>query len=270
MNPDRSLVLVGVTVVHGDRPALTDIDLTVAPGTSLALMGPNGSGKTTLLDVVAGVRTPTRGTVSRPRGPLGYVAQEPASRWMPVTVAEVLDMVEPRRRRRRPDAVAARHDAVERMDIGHLLDRTFHDLSGGERQRVRVAQALVRRPVLLLLDEPVTGLDPPSRQRILELVADETRRGTIVVVSTHHLDEARHCDAVALLATGLVAAGAPDEVLRTATLRRAFGPRTLEDHGSRPGDDGLLVLDDHGHPTAASTAPGRFTDGLLRPTRSDP
>ncbi|RMH74436.1 MAG: metal ABC transporter ATP-binding protein [Actinomyces sp.] len=241
------LVLSGVTVAYGDVLALDAVDLTVAPATSLALMGPNGAGKTTLLDVAAGLRQPTRGRVTRPPGPVSYVVQEASHRWMPITVGEALDLVLPRRERRRPAGRRAIAEAAERLGVAHLRNRPFHELSGGERQRVRVAQALIRRPALLLLDEPVTGLDPPTQERILEIVAEETHRGAVVVVSTHHLDEARHCDRVALLARHLVAVGPPADVLEPASLRAAFGDRTLGRHAHHEHDHGLLVLDDHGH-----------------------
>jgi len=102
-------------------------------------------------------------------------------------------------------------------------------------------------PPLLLLDEPITGLDLASQERILEVLEEETTRDVTVVLSTHHLDEARHCDRVLLLAGRLVADGSPDEVLRPDLLRRAFGERVLGDHASHDHAEGLLLLDEHGH-----------------------
>jgi ABC-type Mn2+/Zn2+ transport system ATPase subunit len=98
-----------------------------------------------------------------------------------------------------------------------------------------------------LLDEPLTGLDLPSQERILAVIAAATADGAIVVVSTHHLDEARHCDQVALLAGRVVAAGRPDAVLVAERLRETYGPRTLGDHHGHDHSHSLLVLDDHGH-----------------------
>jgi len=138
-------------------------------------------------------------------------------------------------------------DAAERLDVGSLTNRQFHELSGGQQQRVRVARALAGRPHILLLDEPITGLDLLSQQLILHVIADETARGTIVVVTTHHLDEARHCDTVMLLATGLVASGSPDQVLEPDNLRLAFGDRILGDHNEHDHHHEMLILDDHGH-----------------------
>ncbi len=112
-----------------------------------------------------------------------------------------------------------------------------------------IAQALAQQPRLLLLDEPITGLDLVSQQVILDVIADATAAGTAVMLSTHHLDEARHCERVLLLATDLVAEGPPDEVLTTERLREAFGGRLLGDHADHDHDLDLLLLDDHGHGT---------------------
>ena len=118
------------------------------------------------------------------------------------------------------------------------LSRSLTDLSGGERQRALLAQALVQDAPTLLLDEPITGLDLASQKRILDVVDDEASAGRTVVMSTHHLDEARHVSTVVLLANRLVACGPPAEVLTEANLRAAYGSRVL---------GGTTILDDHGH-----------------------
>jgi ABC-type Mn2+/Zn2+ transport system ATPase subunit len=136
---------------------------------------------------------------------------------------------------------AAIDAAAERLAVGDLRHRPFGDLSGGQRQRVLVAQALAAEPDLLLLDEPITGLDLPSQQRILELVAELTAGGTAVVLSTHHLGEARQTDQVVLLAGCILAAGPPAHVLEPGILAEAFGNRLVH------GDGGHAVVDEHGH-----------------------
>ncbi|MDP6582983.1 MAG: ATP-binding cassette domain-containing protein, partial [Vicinamibacterales bacterium] len=142
---------------------------------------------------------------------------------------------------------AAVEDAVARMEVGDLLPRQVSGLSGGQRQRVLVAQALARRSQLLLLDEPITGLDLASQERILEVLGQETAAGRTVVVTTHNLDEARHCDRVLVLDRRLVAMGTPDEVLRPSVLREAYGDRLLGDHAGHEHAHDLIVVDDHGH-----------------------
>lgn len=143
--------------------------------------------------------------------------------------------------RMRAEDRTAIESAAERMDVTGLVRKPFGDLSGGQRQRVLVAQALAAQPDLLLLDEPITGLDLGSQQRILDLIADETAAGTSVVLSTHHLGEARHTDRVLLLAGCVMADGRPNDVLRPPLLAEVFGNRMIRTN------DGAVVIDDHGH-----------------------
>ena len=241
------VALTGATVRYGSILALAPTDLTFVGGRSVALVGSNGSGKSTLLGLLARLLEPTRGVVrfeGRPR--ISFVAQQHAfHRWMPMTVDEVLRMgrfrrlglVRPLRRADR-DAVAT---AAERLEVTELLGRAFGQLSGGQRQRVLVAQALVDVPDLLLLDEPITGLDLASQEAILGVIADETARGASVVFSTHHLDEAHRADRVVLLAGQVVADGPPAEALRPELLAAAFGGRLVRiDHEA-------VLVDEHGH-----------------------
>jgi iron complex transport system ATP-binding protein len=244
---------IGVSVSFGPVIALRDVSFRLRAATSVALIGANGSGKTTLLHLLAGLHRPDRGTL-RFAGPqrVAYLLQTVGrSHWMPLTVREVLQMGAYGRRglvgRLRPEDHHDIRAAAERLEVSHLEDRQFGQLSGGQRQRVRVAQALVQRPTLLLLDEPVTGLDLASQQRILDLVDEEVGRGTTVVLSTHNLDEARHCDHVLLLAGTVVDDGPPDQVLTPDRLRAAYGGRVLGDHHGHDHPLDLLLVDDHAH-----------------------
>lgn len=245
--------VTGLRVEYGPVVALHDVTFELAAGTSAALIGPNGSGKTTLLHSLAGLARPTAGTVDLAGdGTVAYVLQHPGERsWMPISVAEVVRMGRYAGRgllgRLGRDDRDACREAMERMEVTDLASRQFGELSGGQRQRVLVAQALARRAALLLLDEPVTGLDLASQQRILDVLDEERAAGTTVVISTHHLDEARHCDLVLLLAGRLVAQGSPEEVLTEAHLREAYAGRLLGGHEHHAHAQDLLLLDDHGH-----------------------
>lgn len=264
MESDVMYVLDGVEVRFGGRLALsTGPDpLIFSSGISVALIGPNGSGKTTLLRVLAGLQTPTTGTIHRPspsNGPVrqgsgvAYVSQHQHQHsWIPLTVREVMaigrygrtGLVRPFRRVDR-SAIA---EAAERLEVVDLLDRSFGALSGGQRQRVLVAAALVAQADCLLLDEPITGLDLVSQEIILAVVAAERDQGRLVVLSTHHLDEARHCDRVVLLNTTVVADGPPAESLKAEHLADAFGARMVSPSpGAAIGQDPPVVIDDHGH-----------------------
>lgn len=252
-NGGATIELDHVSVAFGANLALDHVDLTIEAGRSLALIGPNGSGKSTLLNVIAGLVPLSQGTITpHPTPSMAYVLQHhQQAHWLPLTAREVVSMGRFRRRgllgRLRSDDQAILAEAAERMDVTNLLDETFDTLSGGQRQRVLVAQALAQQPEVLLMDEPITGLDLNSQRAILELIDAETQRGTAVVITTHHLDEARHCHRVALLATRLIAVGPPADVLAESTLRQAFGARVLGDHAGHDHDTELLVLDDHGH-----------------------
>ncbi|MED5599607.1 MAG: metal ABC transporter ATP-binding protein [Actinomycetota bacterium] len=238
--------LSDVTLVRGGLPALDCIHVDFPPGTATALVGPNGSGKTTLLEVLAGLRAPTTGLIVGERPSVAFVAQRHPGTWIPLTVGEVLRMARFRStflpRRLGPSDHAAVDTAAGRLGIRAFLNKPLNRLSSGQRQRVLVAQALAREADLLLLDEPITGLDLISQERILNVISQERDAGRTVVLSTHHLDEARHCDQVLVLDGRLVAVGAPNEVLTPDVLREAYGDRVLDDNAR-----GLVLVDDHGH-----------------------
>lgn len=234
-------------MAYGDIVALQPTTLTVDRGSVISLIGSNGSGKSTVLGLMAGLISPTSGTVIRaPRCRVGFVPQQHHHhRWMPLTVNEVISMgrfsrlglLRPFRRTDRL-AVAA---AAERLEVADLLRRSMSRLSGGQRQRVLVAQALVEDADLLLLDEPITGLDLASQRVILDVIRTEAERGAAVVFSTHHLDEARRADRVMLLAGRVIADAPPDIALTTERLASAFGGRLITL------DAATVVLDEHGH-----------------------
>ena len=127
--------------------------------------------------------------------------------------------------------------AMQRVGITDLADRQLLELSGGQRQRVLVAQGLASQADLLVLDEPMTGLDVTSRERILEVMVEERAEGRTVVFSTHDLSEAAEADQVVLLAGRLIAAGTPDEVLVEQHLIEAYRGRVVDVAGVRIIDD---------------------------------
>jgi iron complex transport system ATP-binding protein len=239
--------LSGASVRFGDLVALAPTDLTIGASTSIALVGANGSGKSTLLKLLAGLLSPSTGRVWRADGlGVAFVAQQHGQhRWMPLMVEEVLRMGTYRGRplvRRIGSTQRAELDAIAvRLEVADLRRRAFGALSGGQRQRVLVAQALIGSPRLLLLDEPITGLDLASQQTILAVIGDEVASGSAVLYSTHHLEEARRAEHVVLLAGEIVAEGPPSDVLRADLLALAFGGRVLRL------DDSSVLVDDHGH-----------------------
>ena len=264
-----SLRAEGVSFSYGDRPALSDITIRLPAGSTTALIGPNGSGKTTLLHLLARLIVPASGIVEGPDRVAYMPHQHGIGVWMPLTVREVIGMGRYRRRGligRLTAADRARvREAAELLEVSDLLRRQFGELSAGQRQRVLMAQTIVQEGDLLLLDEPITGLDLASQGRILQVINAERAKGAIVVLATHHLDEARRCDHVVLLANRLVAQGPPAEVLTAEVLQASYQGRILETGGccgpeadgcdpSEAGDeccaypaDRVLVFDPHAH-----------------------
>jgi ABC-type Mn2+/Zn2+ transport system ATPase subunit len=234
-----------VCVHYGTTVALAPTSFRLMRGSAVALVGSNGSGKTTLLSTIAGLVKPTAGSITA-HGTVAMVTQSRHHhRWMPLTVDEVLRMGRYPARgllgRMRPSDRAIVAETAEVLEVRHLRRRPFGELSGGQQQRVLVAQALVAQPDVLLLDEPVTGLDLPSQLRILDVIADHAAHGGCVVFSTHHMAEARRADRVLLMAGCVLADGAPEAVLVPTLLAEAFGGRLLRD-GSMS-----ILVDDHGH-----------------------
>lgn len=229
-------------VRYDDIVALRSVSLTVPAGSFLAVIGPNGSGKSTLLGALAGTIEPSAGSAHVTGAPPALVLQSTdVDKSLPITVRDTVSLARyPSlglyRRFRSADKDAV-NQALTRMAIDDLAPRQLHDLSGGQRQRVMIAQGLAQDTNVLLLDEPVTGLDVTSRAMILEVIDEELASGRTIVMSTHNLEDARRCDQVLLLNTAPVAVGPPLVVLTEHNLRKAFGGNFI-----RVGD--LLVLDD--------------------------
>lgn len=196
-----------LSVAYGSTIALTDVSASFVPGTVTALVGHNGSGKSTLLQALAGIVRPTSGTVAVGRRRVSYVPQRSdVNDRMSVSVSEVVEMgTWPRRGilgRADSDDKKSVHAAIERLRLTELRSRRLSTLSGGQRQRALLAQALVERGDLVLLDEPTTGLDAEAREIIDSVVDDEAARGAIVVMATHDADGARRAHATITLGRG--------------------------------------------------------------------
>lgn len=245
-----TIVLDGVRVERGRATALDVEHLTISSGYT-ALVGPNGSGKSTMLHAIAGLLAPAVGTIAFRRGDapaprqVSYVLQsQHATKSLLVTAREVVQLARPARftpTRNRADRRIV-DDAMERLDIADLANRHLADMSGGQRQRVFIAQGLAQEASVLLLDEPVAGLDLASEQTIRRAIDDERESGRTVIVATHDLDEATRSDQVVMLNGTVIAVGSPVEVLQPDNLRRAYRGRVLE-----LGDGSVAVDDAHHH-----------------------
>lgn len=224
-----------VTVRYDGRVALEDISFQLQNGERVALVGPNGAGKSTLFKVVAGILTPTSGALDiSGAGPGGhiciaYVPQRSQVDWnFPVTVADVVMMgrVGKLGLLRWPGSRDWKlvQQALEDVNLGELVDRQISELSGGQQQRMFIARALAQEAELLLMDEPLTGLDLKSQQAIFDILDELRRRGVTVMVATHDLDQAAdHFDRVMLLNRRLLGFGRPGEVFTAERLVEAYG-----------------------------------------------
>lgn len=245
-----------VVISRGDKLALRASSFSIPHGRITAIIGPNGSGKSTLLHAIAGLVPLTAGSltvlgatpaISQPR--ISYVLQySTVPPGTPLTVREAVMMARyPSLGFLRRPGKADRErvaSALQRLAIEDLADRHLHELSGGQRQRVYVAQGIAQDHDMLLLDEPMTGLDMTSMKTIDAIVHDEPSRGCSVVLTTHDLDEARAADHVILTAGAVIASGAPHDVLTAENLTRAYGLGALH----APADDfPRIPADDHHH-----------------------
>jgi zinc transport system ATP-binding protein len=183
----------GVQVRLGSSLVLRGIDLDVHPGEVVAIMGANGSGKSTLIRTLIGALTPTAGSVRTP-GPaaIGYVPQRiAASGGLPATAEEVVasGLLRPGRLSLPRGWKGLVRDALAQVDLADRVHAATTHLSGGQQQRVLIARALVRQPHLLILDEPVSGVDAPSQRQFAATLARLIADGMTVVVVLHELGD---------------------------------------------------------------------------------
>ncbi|MBM3727613.1 MAG: heme ABC exporter ATP-binding protein CcmA [Acidobacteria bacterium] len=205
--PAPALAVDRVWKYFGEFPALRDITLDAAPGACLALLGRNGAGKTTLLRLLAGLATPTRGTLQLERHRAGYIGHgigiydDLSARENLMLFARLYDV---------PNARAAVSQWLTRTQLARVADSPAREFSRGMRQRLAIARAFLHNPDVLLLDEPFTSLDDRAIALLQELLRETLGRGATVVMSTHQLREAMELAThVALLVRGKLAFHGP-------------------------------------------------------------
>jgi ABC-2 type transport system ATP-binding protein len=226
---------------YGATTAVDELRLEIPKGSIYGLLGPNGSGKTTCIRAVCGLLRPSSGTVrllggdayadrARLRPRLGYMPQQPAL-YEDLSARENLEFFA--RGLSVPDPRRCAVELLELVGLAKRADDQVYGFSGGMKQRVSLACALAHEPAVLLLDEPTAGVDPLLRRRMWSTFGELRRRGATVVVSTNQLDEALHCDRLAVLREGrLLAEDTPRALLdrgrARVTLRRDGHAETLE------------------------------------------
>ncbi len=234
-----SLDVTGVTVAYPNGTlALEGATFHLGPGTIAGLVGVNGAGKSTLFKAIMGFVAPSAGQVSiaglpareaQRRGLVAYVPQSEEVDWsFPVLVEDVVTMgryghmgflrIASRTDRQKVDA------ALERVGMSAFRKRQIGELSGGQRKRVFLARALAQEGLVMLLDEPFTGVDVATEQAIVALMRDLRAEGHLMLVSTHNLGSVPdYCDEVVLVRRTVLAAGPTATTFTQANLEKAFG-----------------------------------------------
>ncbi len=246
-----AVVATNVVLGYGAHIAIDRSSFTIPRPGITAIIGPNGSGKSTILNAIAGLLSPLSGTIEvaggRSNGDrISYVFQATAvNDHLPVTVEEVVRMG------RYPSlGWFSRPSTEDRALVRSAMDRTgatgfrrrhLDELSGGQRQRTFLAQGLAQDHDILLLDEPLSGIDLPTARAIDQVIHSEVENGCAVVVTTHDLTEAQVADHVILVNGLVVASGPPDAVLTPENLAKAYGGAVLHP------ELGIPMIDDPAH-----------------------
>ena len=258
-DPSRGLALEirNLWAGYNGKPVLEAISFQVDRGDMVGIIGPNGSGKSTLIKTILGLVKPMRGEVlvlgrdgTPERHLVGYTPQTELVDWdFPVTVFDVALMGRYSRRglfrRTTKEDREAADASLELVKIFDLRDRLIGELSGGQRRRVLLARAMAHNPELLLLDEPMAGLDATAQHQLLDLLDELRANGATVILSTHDLScVSSRCDKAACLNRRLIAFGKPSEVLNEQVLGDTFGTHLLMVHL----DGQAYAVQHHTHP----------------------
>jgi len=227
--------------------AIADVTFALEAGTIAAVLGPNGGGKTTLFRALLGELAVRRGEVELQARP-AYVPQTDRTRHdFPVSALDVVLMgafsrTPAWRRIPRADRDAARA-TLARVGLADRARSHFGALSGGQRQRVLIARALLQDSRVILLDEPLSGVDATSAARIEELFAELRAEGRVLLVATHDVEQARRWDQVVCLHGRQIAFGPPAATLTTDVLRRTYGDELV----ILPGGERAIAVEHHHH-----------------------
>jgi zinc transport system ATP-binding protein len=254
-DPSALISARGLTVRRGTRAVLQSVDLEIGPSEIVTLIGPNGAGKTTLVRALLGLETLVAGSVVRsPELLIGYVPQRfDLDRAIPMTVERFLALGRARDRK-------TQQTILDEVGAPLLLDRQFSELSGGELQRVLLARALLRNPTLLVLDEPVRGVDFAGEADLYALIARlRTDRGVGVLLISHDLHVVLAAsDRVICINQHVCCQGVPEDVARHPEYARLFGPVAAQTFGL------YRHAHDHRHDLSGAPVPGPISAVIHR------
>jgi ABC-2 type transport system ATP-binding protein len=232
--PDSAIILKNVTFNYGKLRVIDGVSREIPTGISFGLLGSNGAGKTTLIRLMVGLLKPASGSIrclGQPPSPaiarnIGYMPQLP-SLYSELTVEQNIDFFAHiyglRDRRQRKQRV---EETIQLVELWPKRHTSVTQLSGGMKQRVSLGCAIVHKPALLFLDEPTVGMDPDVRVRFWQYFESLTRTGTTLIISSHTMDDAAHCQELVFMREGRIIAGGSPAELRAAT---GQSEATLED-----------------------------------------
>ena len=228
MNAASELTARDICFHYGGSQVIEDVNLDLKPGTLTALVGPNGAGKSTLLHLLQGRLNPSSGSVQC-NGRIALMPQRASIDWsFPITVAAMVNLGKSRSRQSKQ---APRTDTVlDQLGIKELEYRRLSQLSGGQQQRVLLARALKQNSDVLLLDEPCSAIDPPTREHLLDVMRQQASSGQTLLVSSHDWGRALdRYDRVVVLDRQILANGTPDDVRdKLSDISNLMGPNCYE------------------------------------------
>jgi manganese/zinc/iron transport system ATP- binding protein len=264
---EDSLIVTDVSVAYGRRVVLRKVSAEISRGQAVGVVGPNGGGKSTLLKAIAGIIPHLGGEVtlfgepiSKQRSQVAFMPQREIVDWdFPVTAGDVVMMGRyprtawPHRARQHDRDVV--EEMLDRVGMLEYRDRQIGNLSGGQQQRVFVARALAQEADVLLLDEPMTGIDASTQEVVMGIIEEQRQQGKIVLLATHDLFAAScACDCLCCVGERAVSFGPTEQMYTEETLTEVFGGPVIilgqqnepaPVHGFMPGN---AVHHDHDHP----------------------
>lgn len=233
MPNDDFLVAKNVSKVYGDTTVVDNVTFNIAQGSVTAIIGPNGAGKSTLAKMMMGLIQPTGGTISvdnkKPhdiRTSIGYVPQRfTYNPKVPITVGEFLRLSLHVAGKHEYEKTAIIQERFDDVGLVNVLDKKLHQLSGGQLQRILIARALLTDKTLLVLDEPVAGVDIEGRKSIYELLKDLNKKlGMTIILISHELDVVfNYSDQVLCINRLMLCHGKPQEALTAEIMNQMYG-----------------------------------------------
>ncbi len=235
----EAITAENLTITYEGVPAVEGVTFRLEEGETLLLLGPNGAGKTTLLKTIACFHREYRGKLSvfgvepcRAREMIGYVPQSHSlNERVPLSALEVVAMGGLYRKgflhfKIPPEIIEKAEAALEFVGLSEVKDRLFRELSGGQKQRILLARALISNPKLLLLDEPLSALDPSARAEVSNVLGKiKKERGITMIITTHDINPLLEIgERVMLINKRLIAFGKPEDVLKDSIIKSVYGP----------------------------------------------